>query len=360
MARIFITEIPHMAIRGGVFDFPGSGPGGADIRLIIDCYEESRTYDGLRAAMQGMWPADAFNAVLELIRKRQETVATWLVSGMPTMPTSDSVNDVFWVDCLSVLDEVSLAYRIVTGVGIGETSKAHVVSPVVYLLLDEQGPTDRSGFFLRPDERWAESLGPSDLEQMTAVVVARYLGEPMFEWRRWLERAKDDRRHGFNGPAVVEIQTAVEVFFADLRSMLLLDIQSWQTQPTVQPLNNSFKSLVQSVGQLIGTGQWDVTATTPLGQYWTDLYLLRNRVIHASHRPSDAETEAAFRAHDAMRDWLRDILLQHPRKFPRTLMAFPGANWILNNGRVTNFLRTQIDFYNEPDHHYWTDDPVPP
>lgn len=273
-----------------------------------------------------------------------------------TTPDTESIGNLFWRDCLSVLDEVSFAYRVVTGSGIGEISPDHISSPVFYMTFDHDEPTGPAGVLLRPDDREDDVLPASSLEDLTAVAVARFRGEPMFEWRRWLERAKDDCFRGFYGPAVISLQTGIESFFGDLRRMMLLDAKGWAKYPPVRPLQPSFRALVQSVGGLLGAGNWDTASATPLGQYWRDLYLLRNEVIHASKRPTQDEVAAAFISHDVMRDWLRDLLLQQPRRFPRTLLAFPGARWLSSKGRETSYLRTVISRYAQPNQPYWADD----
>jgi hypothetical protein len=318
----------------------------------------SDTYDGIRTAMQGLWPGEAFGALLDVVRSHSfETIAVWLVDTSAVTLTRDQLSGLFWKDCVGVLDEVSFAHRVVTGLGIGELSGAHLQTPIFYVSATPDGLGDApAGTLIAPSENWAECVGDTELEQMVAVMIARDQGEPMMEWRRWLERAKDDFHRGFAGPAVVGLQTAMEAFFGDLRTMLLLDASGWPTPPPVEQPLPSFRWLTDSVGRLIGSGNWDRHASSAaFGHYWQTLYRLRNQVIHASYRPTEGELLEAFKAHDSVRDWIAELLLTQPRRFPRTILAFPSESWLIEHGQMTKFLRSQSDYYRSEGRRYWTD-----
>ena len=351
----FIAEVPHMSIDDSCFEFPSDN--GPSIRLVINQQTESRTYEGVRAAIAGTWTQNAFEAMLTITQQYNDSVAIWLVSDLEHPPTPEKIDDLFWTDCLGILDEVSFAYRVVTGGGVGEISPDHLRSPVFYLVYDNGEPTEQAGSLIRPPRGPTQPLGTQHLQAISAVVAARWRGEPFFEWRRWVERAKDDLAAGFGAPAVMSIQAALETFFAELRMLLLIDADTRRaSQPRDDP-EPSFHWIVQSVGRLVKAGNWDVNAATPLGQYWRDLYLLRNRVVHASYRPTVDEVGAAFAAHDALRAWIAELLLAQPRRFPRTIRGFPGPAWLEERGRMTNYLRSAFASYDAPGRRYWTDVP---
>lgn len=356
---LFVTQVPYLALDERVFQFP-SDSGGVDIELTLRRDRQHEPQGGLFDMLGGTQGefGEAFQALLATVGFRYVSLATWTVTGFAGPPSADRISEVFWHDCVSVLDEVSFAYRVVTGEGLAEVSPELLRHPIVYLLLSGHEVT-RAGSLVRPQPGFEDDGAPDEvLEAMQATIVARYMGEPFIEWRRWLERARDDRKHGAFAACVISLQTGMESFFSELRSLLILDYRT-RGEPGPQETEElSFKWVVQSVGRWIGHGQWALSAATPLGRYWSDLYLLRNRVIHDSYRPTESEVVAAMTAHDDVRQWIAELLLEHPKQFPRTLIGFPGAGWLLSSGRATRYLRDQIARYSEEGCAYWTDEPL--
>jgi len=351
----FVAEVPYLAIDDNRFEFPDDG-GGPDIVLHLARTIESRTFDGILGAVEDLWAADAFAAAACALDKSPVSVATWTLSGLKYAPSADDITGAFWSRCFSVLDEFSFAYRVVTGWGLGELSPSYVRSPVFYVMLQDGEPTEVAGMLATPGPNPDELVGHDVLSYVAVTVAERFEGVPMVETRRWTERAKDDFDHGFHAMAVIALQTATEVFLGELVQLLRLDMKAWREPPAASSPPASFRNLAAEVGRLVG-GDWDRTHSTPWARYWQDLYLLRNGVIHAGLRPTEAQAAAAFDAHRAMMIWLRDLLLKRPRRFTRTLLAYPGMAALMASGLDTQYLRDQYNYWQQPERRYWTDEP---
>lgn len=351
----YVAEVPYLAVDDKRFDFP-DGKCGPDIVLHLARAVERRTFDGILGAMDDLWTADVFAAVAGVLDRSPVSVATWTLTGFATEPSAAEIAGALWDRCFSVLDELSFAYRVVTGWGVGEMSPSYIQAPVFYVLLQDGRPTERAGMFATPGPDLDEVLGHDVLPYVAQAVVERFEGIPIVETRRWIERAHNDAAHGFHAMAVIALQTATEVFFGEILQLLHLDAKTWRDAPAPTPIPTSYKELVGQVAHLVG-GDWDRTHATPWRDYWEDLYRLRNSVIHAGARPSQAQAEAAFTAQTSMMRWFRDLLLRSPRRFTRTVLAYSGFAALMVSGNATNYLRAQHDYWNQPGRRYWTDEP---
>src|SRR5205807_277385 len=102
-----------------------------------------------------------------------------------------------------------------------------------------------------------------------------------------------------------------------------------------------FKPLL--MGQLVPRlgGNWDPNSDGVFGSYWSKLYRLRNRVVHAGYSPVGLEAEGALDAFFAIREFISERLWQSHKKYPRALLAKVGANGLVRRGWMTAWVRSQ-------------------
>ena len=104
--------------------------------------------------------------------------------------------------------------------------------------------------------------------------------------------------------------------------------------------------LIRELADRLG-GSWDLTRTeSPIGQYWSDLYELRNRIIHAGYEPHDGDAERAERAYVAFDQFIEERLHANWTTFSRTLLAKVGRQDLVDRGWATRRMReffAQVD-----------------
>lgn len=138
-------------------------------------------------------------------------------------------------------------------------------------------------------------------------------------------RADDAHRvRGDFVDAVVSMETAMESRLFALWRCLLVDLGYTDGEiSTAVTADTPYRTLlVTTLPTLLG-GRWDVSAIgTPVGNYWSDLYELRNRIVHAGYRPNIVEADRAKRAHDALRRFIRERLWERRSVYLRTVALY--------------------------------------
>jgi hypothetical protein len=115
-----------------------------------------------------------------------------------------------------------------------------------------------------------------------------------------------------------------------------------------------YKSLiVTTLPQLLG-GRWDVKAPgTPVGDYWTKLYLLRNRVVHGGYEPSSEDARQAHEVHGGLREYVKERLWERRRRFPRTLISLVARDEFVRRGWRDPWLDERVaEMSTEPAPHW--------
>jgi hypothetical protein len=185
------------------------------------------------------------------------------------------------------------------------------------------------------------------------------VGRPFIIANLWHGRAmRALSLRGDTADGVVNLQTAAENTAYDLLGSLLVDEGATSTEIEGQlGTEQAYRSLMthQFSGRL--GGNWDLTASDPVGTYWSKLYLLRNRVVHAGYTPSVHEAEEAHLAFVAFREFLSQRLWERRKIYPRTLLAKVGTNGLARRGWMTAKMRLLCEQLNsEPYPFYWPRD----
>jgi hypothetical protein len=171
---------------------------------------------------------------------------------------------------------------------------------------------------------------PLDLEASIAATVATaepWLKHPFVVYRDWLERAKHARHYeGDLESSLIFLQTASESLLRSVHRMAMVDQGRTGAEIEAEEARfEAFKPLVVSALPHYLGGNWDVMQIdTPVGDYWRNLYALRNRIVHGAYYLTFGETAAAFHSYTQLVDHINTCLLQNAKTFPRTLLALLG------------------------------------
>jgi len=185
---------------------------------------------------------------------------------------------------------------------------------------------------------------PVHVGALNRAVAAILSDEPFIRSRQWRARAERRKYQGDAADAVVSFQTAAESMVYDLWGLLLVD--EGRSSMEIQGRRAAevpYKSVLsRELAQRLG-GRWDLTAqTTPLGRYWSAVYAVRNRIVHAGYLPHDGDAEAAEQAFAGFDRFLEDRLNAKRKTYPRTLLAKVGDGRIESRGWASAWMRQNI------------------
>lgn len=173
---------------------------------------------------------------------------------------------------------------------------------------------------------------PVSLELERTIATTVVISEPSREhpftvYREWLERAKHARlQEGDREGAIVFLQTATESWLRELFRMTLVDANLTTPDIDAQVARyESFKALLQTGLPTRLGGRWDLSlSSTPVGRYWTDLYQLRNRIVHGASYVTHEQVRLGFDAYAGLIAELNRLLINHSARFRRTMLALLG------------------------------------
>ncbi len=199
-----------------------------------------------------------------------------------------------------------------------------------------------------------------DMTRVNAAFAAMANAQPYLAARRWRVRAQRAIRYdGDPADSVISFQIAAESLLYETWRMLLVDEGLLEADIEAEMSKDiPFKSLLTKLlPQKLG-GNWDVTrASSPISQYWNDLYLVRNKIIHAAYEPHGGDAEKAEGAYQGLRDFLHDRLHANYKTFPRTFFVRLGTEGIQKLGWMTKWMEQfMADVATEPGEYFWPRD----
>lgn len=190
-------------------------------------------------------------------------------------------------------------------------------------------------------------------EALNAIVTNRPFMTTML-WRSCAQRAL--RQTGDASDSIISFQIAVESLLFDTYRMLLVDEGMTSTAISVELERDiPFKSLLTSILPRKLGGQWDTTQTeTAVGRYWKDLYLVRNKIIHAGMQAHGGQADEAQKAYWGLRDHVEARLWTRHTMYPRSLLVRIGEDRLSERGWLTAGIRRLIEqTKSEPGPWYW-------
>lgn len=199
--------------------------------------------------------------------------------------------------------------------------------------------------------------GPVTEAQVNGGIQAVLTQRPYLTTILWRSRAQRAlRQTGDPADAIISYQVAAESLVFDTFRMLLVDEgkASAEIEAAVDG-EVAFKPvLTKSLPSRLG-GSWDVTlAHGALRQYWEDLYLVRNRIVHGGFDPHGGHAQDAEKGYRALRDHLESRLVAKMTDYPRTACARFGREGLSARGLMTKRMSRLIEgFEHEAGPWYW-------
>ncbi len=239
----------------------------------------------------------------------------------------------------------------------------------------EIGPVVLRGVFLR-DGTWMRladvfmhpesfpySLPVQSFDSLSKQIEGKFAdlkgGRFFLTANLWFGRAVRAWRFRGDGPdCIVSLQTAAESTVHDLMRGILVNLAKTSQQiANLIPPDLPYKSLLnREIARHLG-GSWDLTGSGAVGSYWSDVYQLRNRVVHSGYTPVTREVEQAMRSYLAFREFISVQLNAKAHCFPRTLLAKVGVNGLDRRGWLTpSVLKVVEGLQQESFPWYWPKD----
>lgn len=124
---------------------------------------------------------------------------------------------------------------------------------------------------------------------------------------------------GFYQEAVIYAQLSVETFLRRLYEQLLIEGEGKIQAEAEATREEPFFTIVKNGLQARIGGTWDVTVTKkPVGTWYKDTYLLRNKVLHDGYFPTIEEAWYAIDAGIELRQYVARLLHSKKKKYPNT------------------------------------------
>jgi Apea-like HEPN len=145
---------------------------------------------------------------------------------------------------------------------------------------------------------------------------------PFVRARQWRARAERRKYEGDAADSIVSFQIAAEMLLYELLGLLLLEEGVATKEVAKRRSGLPFTSLLNRELPIRLGGSWDLTSgRAPVGRYWTSLYKLRNRIVHAGYQPHDGDAEQAERAYLDLDKFIDQRLQANAKKYPEALRA---------------------------------------
>ena len=122
---------------------------------------------------------------------------------------------------------------------------------------------------------------------------------------------------------------AAETLLYELWALLLRDKGVAKAEVDSRRAEVPFASLVKrELPQHLG-GSWDLTdIRRPVGHYWSNLYLLRNRITHGGYLAHDGDADTAEHAFFGLDEFLNDRLDAVSSTYPGASAAKLNASYL--------------------------------
>jgi hypothetical protein len=166
---------------------------------------------------------------------------------------------------------------------------------------------------------------------------------PMDAHRVWLARATRARAIlGDYEQAVLYYEIAAEALLAGVRELLLVNdnnsaVEIRQQLDGKQQLAQVVTYLQQKLG-----GNWDGQGTGPFGEYYRDLYLVRNRIAHQARHVTMTELDAAQRGYEVLEGFVHKRVLEKRHILPMVAVGVFGWQDLIQRGKDSHRLRTWV------------------
>jgi hypothetical protein len=198
---------------------------------------------------------------------------------------------------------------------------------------------------------------PFSQEDLNHAISSIVTNKPYLTTAVWRSRGQRSlRQTGDAADAIISLQVAAESMMFDTYRMLLVDegLSSAEIESQLSEEIPFKRLLTRKLPEKLG-GSWDVTRTeSAIGQYWANLYGVRNSIIHTGMQSHGGHAEAAQAAYWALRDYTESRLRERSGTYPRTLYARVGKIQLTERGWMTSSLRRVLgEIDSGPQPFYW-------
>lgn len=146
---------------------------------------------------------------------------------------------------------------------------------------------------------------------------------PFINYINFFINAKMFFRQGFYEEAVLNSQIAVEVFIKTLLREFLKTEGKNNSEINTFIGDTAFMSMIKrELSSRLG-GTWDITKLgTPLNDWYTNTYILRDRVTHAGYNPSSEEVDNCINCSIQFTKYMKNLILSKRKLYPKISLYF--------------------------------------
>ena len=189
-----------------------------------------------------------------------------------------------------------------------------------------------------------ETFSDNDMEKIKIALSRAIAGDPL---AIFIDHARAATRalqvDADYASAVMSGHTAMEVFFDSILKLI-----AWEAKVTPAQITSWFeRGLIKRLRMFYSGrlgGAWDTTNPhVVIGQWKSDSHDLRNRVVHQGYLPTEKETEAALRANHDVEEYVKSLLIDKWRSYPRTMLFVVGTPGLAKRGRWSGPIKERIE-----------------
>lgn len=198
---------------------------------------------------------------------------------------------------------------------------------------------------------------PEEMHQLLSEAVSRRLESeaamqphPLLVPRLLALQAGAQRWYGEASASIITLHAAAETLLGGLYRLLLVD-QGLDSTEIKNRMHASFKSVLRTHLPAHLGGRWTGLGTVP-EQYWTDVYGVRNALVHEGEEPSWWTFNTAAKSYDALVEFVDERLLVGWRNHPRALIAWCEP-WAGGTMALPPAAQPIADALRQERHPYW-------
>ena len=283
------------------------------------------------------------------------TVATRPPEGKPFIQDGIDQTDPF-DRCFTYLQQIFRGYRLSEGALVPQLTYQRLLPYVIMLqrdLYDRGSPSVTSIVLLNHtninDVPAPEPLTAAGQERMNLFLTMLLQGNPFALFaERSLEARTALERDGDYGNAVVQCALSVEVLLDGLLGVMLWEesLPAPNHQAAAEVLSKPLASKVKQEFHTRLGGYWGLNRPGVLLDWSDRIAYLRGRVVHRSHRPSEAEARRALEAADKLETFVKHRLARSATNYSRTALMLLGRPGLERHGawkRVERFVEEAAD-----------------
>lgn len=260
--------------------------------------------------------------------------------------------------CMESLAELSRVYRLSNHLRMQTVTYERLPSSGIFWttrrLLDDTGTKWDEGLelllfpFRMPGKTQHDDLNEEDLKRLGWYFERYRGGHPIVAYsERGLEARIAFDEFGDYANCVIQVQTAMEVLFDGLLSLLLWEEGRDPDAVAKEIFSESLHKRIRTRFPPRLGGDWNTRGHGVIGRWAQLLVPLRNRIVHAAHRPSREEAMEALQVMQEVDEFVRQRVVDRQTNYMRTALMFLGQPGLQHfgvwSGRIKRFVEEEAD-----------------